>query len=85
MEKYEILFKPSVEKDLGKIQDTTVIRILEKIEQLSENPFPRGCAKLRGVENVYRIRQGNYRIIYSIDKQLKQIMIQLCASSKRCV
>ena len=41
-------------------------RILEHIAMLSENPFPKGCIKLSGVKNVYRLRVGDYRVLYEL-------------------
>jgi mRNA interferase RelE/StbE len=65
MASYEILFRSSVYKDLKKIPRSDLRRIIEKIAGLGENPRPHGCEKLSAVER-YRIRHGNYRIIYSI-------------------
>ncbi len=65
MAEYEIFFKESVWKDFKKIPQNDLKRVLSKIEKLSENPRQIGCEKLTGQE-LYRIRQGNYRIIYSI-------------------
>ena len=65
MEEYKIFFKKSVEKDFKKIPKKYLLKILEKIEDLKDNPRPDGCEKLTGYE-LYRIRQGIYRIVYSI-------------------
>jgi mRNA interferase RelE/StbE len=65
MAAYKIFFRKSVKKDLSGIPKQDLIRILKKIESLSVDPRPPGCEKLSGNEK-YRIRQGNYRIIYSI-------------------
>jgi len=62
---YSIFFKDSVRKDLAAIPKNDLLRIMERIGSLAENPRPVGCEKLSGQEK-YRIRQGNYRIIYSI-------------------
>ena len=65
MAAYKILFRESVQKDLNGIPREDLKRILHKVEVLAENPRPSGCEKLTGQEG-YRIRQGRYRIIYSI-------------------
>ena len=65
MAKYRLVFKKSVTKDLRVIPNVDVKRILNKIEQLIENPRPLGYTKLTGNEK-YRIRQGSYRIVYEI-------------------
>ena len=62
---YSILLKDSVRKDLDSISGNDLRRIIDRIGSLAENPRPVGCEKLSGQER-YRIRQGNYRIIYSI-------------------
>ncbi len=67
---YSIFFRDSVRKDLGTIPKNHLQRIMERIGLLAENPRPVGCEKLSGQEK-YRIRQGNYRVVYSIqDSQL---------------
>ena len=65
MAKYKITFKRSVTKDFFNIPKQDVARILNKIESLSEDPRPEGCIKIAGKE-LYRVRQGMYRIIYEI-------------------
>jgi mRNA interferase RelE/StbE len=62
---YSIYFKDSVRKDLDSIPKNDLQRIIERIGSLAGNPRPVGCEKLSGQEK-YRLRQGNYRIIYSI-------------------
>ena len=65
MAQYKIFFKKSVEKDLKSIPPRDLKKILRKIESLQLNPRPTGSEKLTGLER-YRIRQGSYRIVYSI-------------------
>jgi len=68
--KYEVYFKASVEKDFRAIPRKAVAKILQSIRLLSAEPRPPGCEKLTGQER-YRVRQGKYRIVYSIqDKKL---------------
>ncbi len=70
MAEYEICFKESVEKDFRAIPKKDLRKILDRIEALSQDPRPPGHEKLTGQER-YRVRQGLYRIIYSIqDKEL---------------
>lgn len=68
MGEYEIFFKESVEKDLRSIPKKDLKKILLRIETLAKDPRPPGYEKLSGQEK-YRIRQGTYRIIYSIQDQ----------------
>ena len=65
MAAYSILFKESVRKDILGIPVKDLQHIMERIGLLAEDPRPAGSEKLSGQER-YRIRQGNYRIIYSI-------------------
>jgi len=65
MAEYKIYFKESVEKDFRTIPKKDVIKILRNIKSLSSEPRPFGCEKLTGQER-YRLRQGRYRVLYSI-------------------
>ncbi len=62
---YEILFKESVYRELKSIPKTDLKKILSKIELFAEDPRPKGSQKLTGFE-LYRVRQGQYRIVNSI-------------------
>ena len=65
MAAYKIFFKKSVQKDLSSIPKNDLKKILSRIENLGEEPRPAGCEKLTGQER-YRLRQGRYRVLYSI-------------------
>ena len=65
MAAYKLLFKKSVQKDFDTIPKKDLRKILNRIEALAEYPPPSGCEKLTGQER-YRLRQGKYRIVYSI-------------------
>ena len=70
MAAYRALFRESVSKDLRSIPKNHLIRFLDRISALAADPRPPGAEKLTG-EDRYRIRQGRYRIIYSIqDREL---------------
>jgi mRNA interferase RelE/StbE len=66
---YEIVITESAKKDIKKLTNNIIQRILEKIEELSKNPRPAGCKKLVG-SSLYRIRIGDYRVIYNIDDKV---------------
>ena len=72
---YNIVFKPSVEKDLRSLPKSVIARVLRQIEVLRKNPFPRQSVKLAGAEQLYRIRVGDYRVVYAVDKEDKEIMV----------
>jgi mRNA interferase RelE/StbE len=65
MAAYKIYFKKSVEKDFKVIPKKNLVKILERIEALAKDPRPPGCEKLSGQQK-YRLRQGRYRILYSV-------------------
>ncbi len=65
MAAYRLFFKKSVEKDISSIPKKDLRKILGRIRALPEDPRPAGCEKLSGQER-YRLRQGRYRIVYSI-------------------
>ena len=74
MEKFEIVFKRSVARDLRQIPKKDVARILKRIEALKMEPRPLGVEKLSGQEK-YRIRQGVYRILYEIESDKLIIVV----------
>ncbi len=74
MANYKIVFNQSVAKDLRPIPNKDVKRILNRIDQLAHDPRPPGSRKLSGEEK-YRIRQGNYRILYTIQDEIITVTI----------
>jgi mRNA interferase RelE/StbE len=72
---YEVLLKPSVEKDLRSLPSPAIQRIWERIESLGETPFPQQAVKLRGAQRLYRIRVGAYRIIYEVDQEAQHVVV----------
>ena len=67
MIEYAITFARSARKDLERLSSNEVSRIFAKIEALANTPRPAGCRKLVGESNLWRIRVGDYRVVYSID------------------
>jgi len=77
MASYSIFFKRSVRKNLQPLPKKDVIRIINRIRLLAYDPRPPGCEKLSGKEQ-YRLRQGVYRILYSIqDTELTVWVIKI--------
>lgn len=75
---YRIEYRPSFERDFRKLSRDLQQRISPKINALAENPRPQGVEKMAGEENQYRIRVGDYRIIYEIqDKVLLVLVIRI--------
>jgi len=73
---FRIEWKKSTRKDLRKLPGNTAGRVVETVESLAENPFPHGVEKLSGAQHAYRIRLGDYRIVYEVIPELKLIEIQ---------
>ncbi|TLY37438.1 MAG: type II toxin-antitoxin system RelE/ParE family toxin [Nitrospirae bacterium] len=76
MAAYSLHFKPSVEKDLDSLPKPLIARVLDRLEQLKSDPFPRQSTKLHGAERLYRLRVGDYRIVYELDTDAMRITIQ---------
>lgn len=74
MENYKLLIKPSAVKEIEVIPKKDRARITGKIQELASNPRPHGYEKLSGEEK-YRLRQGTYRIVYSIDDSAREVLI----------
>jgi mRNA interferase RelE/StbE len=69
---YALAFKPSAEKELRKLARDAIPRVVDAIHALAEEPRPHGCVKLSGSQS-WRIRIGDYRVIYDIDDKSRQI------------
>ena len=70
----QILFRRSARKDLQRLDGVHVRRIFPAIEQLGATPRPPGCKKLKGSEDLFRIRVGDYRVIYEIRQDVVVIV-----------
>ena len=81
MAKYKIEFKKSAVKELNSIHKRDLIKIISKINELADDPRPNGSIKLTNREQ-YRIRQGNYRILYSIEDDRLVIFVVKIAHRK---
>jgi mRNA interferase RelE/StbE len=75
MASYKVILKPSVEKDLRSLPREVVKRVFRRIEMLKDDPIPRQSIKLSGAEHLYRIRVGEYRIVFGVDTAHMQVVI----------
>lgn len=73
---FRIEWKKSTRKDLRKLPSAMVDKIIAAVEGLAEKPFPHGVEKLSGSEHAYRIRLGDYRIVYEVVVELNLVEIQ---------
>ncbi len=77
MASYKVSIKPSAAKEIESLPKKDRIRVIKRIKDLSENPRPPGCEKLSG-DDKYRVRQGQYRIVYSIsDEELVVLVVKV--------
>lgn len=72
---YEILIERSAEKDLRRLPEDVHQRVIEAILPLSANPRPPGSKKLVGGKNDWRIRVGDYRVIYDITDSVRIVRV----------
>ena len=72
---YEVLLEHSAERDLKALAADIFHRIIPKIKYLSQNPRPSGCHKITGSKNDWRIRVGDYRVIYEIDDRRRLVKV----------
>ena len=75
---YRLELKPSAAKSLSKLPRTAQLAIAEVLEGLTENPRPRGVTKLTAEEDLYRLRAGDYRVVYAIwDRVLLVLVVRI--------
>jgi len=75
MASYSVRWKQSAKKELRRLDRHAIPRIIAAVEALADEPHPPGSKKLRGAEHLWRIRTGDYRIIYSLDAGLLVIEV----------
>ena len=72
---YTVRVKPSARKELEALPDNVVARVLQKMEALRSTPRPAGCKKLKGYKDQWRVRVGDWRVVYIIDDTAKLVSI----------
>jgi mRNA interferase RelE/StbE len=75
MGSYRIEFKRSAEKDIRGIAPALIRNILGRVQALGDEPTPRQSVKLSGSERTYRLRVGDYRVIYEVDPEAQTVVI----------
>lgn len=75
---YQIIFEAPAQRQFRKLARIIQTKILKTLIKLEENPRPAGCKKLQGLEHLYRLRIGDYRVIYRVkDNKLLVLIISL--------
>ena len=75
MGNYSVQLKTSARKELEALPDNVLARVIQKIESLGSAPRPAGCKKLKGYKDQWRIRIGEWRVVYTIDDAVRLISI----------
>lgn len=75
MKSYKIVISKSAEKEISKLSVKEILKIRETILNLADNPRPFGVKKLEGFDDFYRIKKGNYRIIYTIEDDILTVEV----------
>jgi len=79
---YELRLARSARKELEALPDAALGRVARQLDALAATPRPRGCKKLRGATNLWRVRAGNYRIIYHVDDGARLIEVRAIRDRK---
>jgi mRNA interferase RelE/StbE len=72
---YTIQFKPLALRQLEKLPRDAQKRLVAKIETLRDHPFPPGCRKMEGVADAWRVRAGDYRVVYQVHRGILLILV----------
>lgn len=80
--RYSVILKPSAVKQLDKLPMKARLRVIAALEALERNPRPVGCLKLEGEADLYRIRVGDFRVVYTIEDQRLQVLVVRVANRK---
>jgi mRNA interferase RelE/StbE len=72
---YRLKIKPSAATELQALPKKDRQRVALRVQALASNPRPEGCEKLSGQHNLYRVRQGDYRILYTVDDRALLVVV----------
>jgi mRNA interferase RelE/StbE len=72
---YSVEIKPPARKELEALPDRVLARVVRKLESLAQTPRPPGCKKLKGYKDQWRVRVGEWRVVYLIDDVAKLVSI----------
>jgi mRNA interferase RelE/StbE len=72
---YRIEFAPRAERDFSALDGSIRKRIARRIDALAQNPYPAGIKKLAGDDHIYRLRVGDYRILYQVKVRALLVLI----------
>lgn len=73
--RYRVELKPAAERDLAALERRDLLRVARRIDALAQNPRPPGAEKLKGAEGIWRVRVGDYRILYTIRDEVLLVLV----------
>ena len=79
---YDVRFKPSAERAFRKLPADIQRRIARRLDGLAEEPRPPGCEKLAGAERLYRVRVGDYRVVYEVSDDVLMVLVLVVGHRK---
>lgn len=77
MAEYTVVFVRSARRELERLEAGVARRIIARVEALAGDPRPRGCVKLQGAADLWRIRVGDYRVVYSLNDDARLVDIRV--------
>ena len=80
--RYTVTFAPATDRQLGKLPENVQRRIVRAVESMEDDPRPSGAVKLAGEDNLWRIRVGTYRVVYTIDDERLVVLVVRVAHRK---
>ena len=79
---YEVRLARSARKELEALPDAVLARVARALDALTSDPHPRGCKKLRGASDLWRVRVGDYRITYHVDDGVRLVEVRAIRDRK---
>jgi len=75
VDSYAVELKPSARKELESLPDTVLSRVIRKIESFALDPRPAGCKKLKGYKDLWRVRVGDWRVVYIVNDAARLVSV----------
>jgi mRNA interferase RelE/StbE len=78
---YKVEWRTAAKRELKKLEKPLIAKIINAVDELAKNPFPSGCKKLVSTDHTYRVRVGDYRILYSVFQE--QLIVEIVKTGHR--
>lgn len=73
--KYTVQIKASAKKEIAFLPSDVKLSVTKKIDALADEPRPNGCEKIKGAESTYRVRSGDYRVVYEVHDKVVTVTV----------